>query len=175
MEEKSIPRNTKSLMIAFALGFDLLQMGLNLIPIVGTVMAWVLSVCAWGTMFIWFKQYGVSFTKIKNVKALGFGLLVELLPVVSALPGLTLSTLRIIAVHSGTSMLGKLNPFSKATEAAESTPEQTEVQYDNTNTEESEASERTPLRDPRSRSVSGPRGIAESHTRQNRVVDIKAQ
>lgn len=91
-------------MIIVAVIFDLLGLLLNLlhlIPVVGNVVAFVsvsvLSIVAWMTLYIWFKTKGVSFNTSRRMLSLGGGFLVELIPILNALPAWTLSTILVIA------------------------------------------------------------------------------
>lgn len=114
MPEKRISSFTAGFMITVAVFFDGIQFLLNLIPLIGTASAEVLGIIAWLIFYIWFKMKGVSFSDTKKSAALLLGGIVELMPVLSALPAWTLSTVLIIALTRAEDMVAiKKGVFSK--------------------------------------------------------------
>lgn len=93
-------------MLIVAMGIDLIQAAvnlLNLIPIVGMVIALIISWCidvgAWIGFFIWYKMHDVVFMD-KASKMLTFGstLVIECTPFLNALPAWTLSVLLMVYI-----------------------------------------------------------------------------
>lgn len=89
-------------MVAVAILFDAIQVGADLmhaIPIVGNASAIMftvlLDIWAYLTFWFWFKIHGVSFMNPKRALALNGGLLIELIPVINALPAWTLAVVII--------------------------------------------------------------------------------
>ena len=99
---------TAGFMITVALLYDGVQFALVWIGI-GFLVNWLISVCAWLTFFFWFKSKGVSYAKPKNVLTAGVALLLEIIPVLNALPALTLSVLALIVItKSEDTLLAKI-------------------------------------------------------------------
>jgi hypothetical protein len=84
------------ILISVAVFFDTIQALLNLIPIIGTAIAWIMSIIAWLTFYIWFKIKGVSFQNEKYYKKLLLGGLIEGLPIINFLPSWTITVIRLI-------------------------------------------------------------------------------
>ena len=89
-------------MVAVAILFDAIQVGADLmhaIPIVGNASAVIftilLDIWAYLTFWFWFKIHGVSFMNPKRALALNGGLLIELIPIINALPAWTLAVVII--------------------------------------------------------------------------------
>jgi hypothetical protein len=77
-------------MIVVAVFFDILQWALVFI-----LMGWLAGLFAFLTFYVWFKSYGISFMKPKKALALFGGGLIEVIPVLSALPAWTVAVLII--------------------------------------------------------------------------------
>lgn len=112
--EKPISNFSAVLMVAVAVIFDLLQFFLNLlhfIPAIGNAVAFVttsiLTIIAWLTFYIWFKTKGVTFNTSKRMLSLGGGFLIELIPILNALPAWTLSVVIIIGSTRIPAILGQ--------------------------------------------------------------------
>lgn len=91
---------TMFFMLACALIADCLQFLVQFIPGVGQVIGWIIAFLAGGFFFMWFYMLGVSyfsgkksFAKISAVLGMS---VVELVPLVDALPALTVGVLAII-------------------------------------------------------------------------------
>ena len=95
--QRTLTKTGSSLMLATAVLFDVVQALINLIPVVGQILSFFISIFAFMTFWLWFKMYGVSFSKGKNLKNLGFGFLIEMIPVVDILPAWTFAVFRLIA------------------------------------------------------------------------------
>ena len=120
---------TGGLMIGVAIFYDLLQVGVNLlhgIPILGNIAAllggFLVTIWAWLTFYLWFKLNGVGFLNPKRAFALNGGFLIELIPVVNALPAWTLAVSLLIATTRAEELLEKAGPLgaiaTKAVKAA---------------------------------------------------------
>lgn len=96
-KDKEIKPVTGTFMIIVALLFDGIQAGINLIPIVGQILSFLISIFAFLTFWVWFKMNGVSFAKPKRAGSMGVGFLVELIPVLNMLPAWTLAVFLIIS------------------------------------------------------------------------------
>lgn len=84
------------ILISVAIFYDAMQAILNLIPLIGNAIAWVMSIIAWLTFYIWFKIKGVSFQDAKYYKKLLLGGLIEAIPIVNFLPSWTITVIRLI-------------------------------------------------------------------------------
>jgi hypothetical protein len=82
--EKGLKSHTVTLMIATALFFDALQAVLTLI-----FMGWLVGIFAALTFWLWFRMHGISFMQPKRLMAFGGASLIEVIPILSALPAWT--------------------------------------------------------------------------------------
>jgi hypothetical protein len=97
MEEPRISKTTGILMLIVAVFFDLLNAGVNLIPVAGQIMAELITVFAYCCLWFWFSLKGVSLVSKKRAFRF-FGVsIIELIPILNVLPGITLSVLLTIA------------------------------------------------------------------------------
>lgn len=102
MNQKVIGPVTSMAIVGVALVFDGLQFLLTL-TVVGTVVAWYLSALAWIIFLLWFALLGVSyFGKGAAIRFLTVfaSAVAELVPVVNALPALTLGVVALIIQHN---------------------------------------------------------------------------
>jgi len=83
-KKKELKSHTVVLMVVVALFFDVLQWLLAFV-----FMDWLAGFFAFMTFFVWFKLYGVSFMKPKRILAMGGAGLIEMIPVLAALPAWT--------------------------------------------------------------------------------------
>lgn len=112
-------------MVAVALLFDGLQAAANLlhgIPLVGNLSAiaitGLISVWAWLTFYVWFKLNGISFVSPKRALALNGGFLLEIIPVLNALPAWTAAVVIIFLSTRAEELLEKVPGGSKIAGAA---------------------------------------------------------
>lgn len=91
------------LIISVAVFFDLVQALIDVfhfIPVVGNIFAmvatWLVSAVAFFIFWFWFMLYGVHFNTTKRVASMGGGFLIELIPVLNALPAWTLAVILVI-------------------------------------------------------------------------------
>ncbi len=96
-EEQEIKKVTGAFMIIVAIIFDAVQALINLIPIVGQVLSFFISIFSFLTFYVWFKMNGISFAKPKRALKFGGGMLVEAIPILNVLPALTLSVFMMIS------------------------------------------------------------------------------
>lgn len=117
--EPKINNVTAALMITVAGLIDLSDVGIDLfhfIPVVGNVFAIVattaLSIFAWLTFYTWFKIKGVNFSSPKRALAFNGGFLIELIPVLNALPAWTAAVLIIIGSMRVEEKLAEISPMA---------------------------------------------------------------
>ncbi|MEW5907754.1 MAG: hypothetical protein AB1643_01035 [Patescibacteria group bacterium] len=128
-EEKKIQKTkqrisniTAILIIIVALlydGLDALISLLQAIPVIGGVIAIffgsILDIWAWLTFYVWFKVKGVSLSdSIARAICYNAGLLLELIPVLGALPFWTLSVIIMILIVKAEDKLAKVPIVGKA-------------------------------------------------------------
>ena len=118
MEKKKekIDNITATLMIGTAVLFDGFQAFLTLL-LIGPFVNWLISIFAWLTFFLWFMLKGVHFTKNLN-KLFTFmgGSLMEIIPVVDALPAWTATIIITILMIKAEDKLD--TPISKIVKVA---------------------------------------------------------
>lgn len=90
-KEPKISKETAWMMITVAIFFDLISFLINLIPIVGQVISIAIPIVAYPTFFLWFMLKGVKLMTTKRIAAMGGGFVVEVIPLVNMLPGVTAS------------------------------------------------------------------------------------
>lgn len=94
-----IPKGTAILMVGVALFFDLLQMFLNFVLIGFILNPILVTPIAFLTFYLWYKMRGVGLSdSAKRFAVYVAGFLLELIPILNTLPGLTLSTLTMIMI-----------------------------------------------------------------------------
>jgi hypothetical protein len=99
-ERHRIKIHTAIAMVTLAILFDLLQLLLIAVPLVGAVMSSFVSFVPPFLFFLWFKLVGVTYLDrgMQKVAASAFGMLIEYLPLVNALPGWTISVILTILI-----------------------------------------------------------------------------
>ena len=83
-------------MVAVALLFDLITFLINFIPIAGQIISIIIGGISYGVFIIWFISKRVRLMTSKRFATMGGGLIVELLPIINMLPGITLSVVLTI-------------------------------------------------------------------------------
>jgi len=116
---------TAALMIIVALLFDGIQAVINLIPIVGQILSFLLSIFAFLTFYVWFKMNGISFAKPKRAGKLIGGGLIELIPILNVLPAWTLAVFLIISETKINKLAGQIPGGDKITSAISNNKQQT--------------------------------------------------
>jgi hypothetical protein len=105
-QTQRITKTTAAFMIVVAVFFDLLQLLLTVL-LIGIVLNPAIDVVAFLTFYLWFKLKGVSLTSSnKQLIATVSGYIVEIIPILNALPGITIATIaRIIVVKTEDTLL----------------------------------------------------------------------
>lgn len=95
-------------MIAVALFYDMAQAGLDvlhLIPFIGNAFAimgtMIIDLWAFLTFYVWFKIHGVSFASPKRGLTMAGAVIIELIPVVNALPAWTAAVVILFLTTRG--------------------------------------------------------------------------
>lgn len=97
-DNKKIGFVTSFLMIFLAISFDAVQALFNLIPFIGNMLSVILiDTFAWISFYVWFKILGVDFSKPSRMGTMIGSGLIEMIPIVNALPTWTLAVFIIIA------------------------------------------------------------------------------
>ena len=98
-DDPKINESTKWLMLGVAIFFDTASALINLIPIVGQAFSFFVGLFATMTFWLWFKINGMNFAKPKNVFGLAGGSIIEMIPVLNALPAWTATILYLTRVE----------------------------------------------------------------------------
>jgi len=98
-ENKGLNSITIAFMIAVALFYDVFQVLINLIPILGQILSALIGLFAFLTFYLWFKLKGLNFANPKRAAYLGGGFLIELVPILNILPAWTLAV-TLLALNS---------------------------------------------------------------------------
>lgn len=115
-------------MVAAALFYDLLQVGVNflqgvnaIIPGLGVFLVYLLGVpltiWAWLTFYLWFKLHGVSFMQPKRFAIMGISGLAD--TIMSVLPAWTVAVLLLIATTRAEELLEKVPGGKKLAKVAQ--------------------------------------------------------
>ncbi|TSC64680.1 MAG: hypothetical protein G01um101493_56 [Microgenomates group bacterium Gr01-1014_93] len=86
-EEKPLSKTLQRLLLTTAIVLDVLQFGIQAIPVIGQAVASIVGGLAGIYFFLIFKAHGIKFTKPKKAFNLGLGVFIELMPVINAFPG----------------------------------------------------------------------------------------
>lgn len=114
-EEQEIKKVTAAFMIIVALIFDGVQALVNLIPVIGQVLSFFISIFSFLTFYVWFKMNGVSFSKPKKVLRFWGGAFVEAIPILNVLPALTLSVFVMLSETRTKKVLSQVPGISNYT------------------------------------------------------------
>lgn len=98
-QEEGLSKITIILMIIVALVFDGIQLLLQLIPILGQILAFLISVFAFLTFYLWFKLKGLHFSVTKRLVFFGGTAFEVALPILNAIPIWTASV-SFVAISS---------------------------------------------------------------------------
>ncbi len=96
-KETQIKFGTGFLMTLTALFFDTLQALTGWIPLVGNILAAIVSFFVFMTFWLWFHMYGINMITLKRLGSLGLGWLIETIPYINILPGWTVAVVFLIA------------------------------------------------------------------------------
>ncbi len=108
MEKHSITTTTKILMVGTAIFFDVLQILVTLIPGIGPILAFFVNIFAQMTFWLWFHIKGVKYNSSKRLGAVVGGFLIELIPFLNVLPGITVQVLIILTTLEAEKVLGNI-------------------------------------------------------------------
>lgn len=106
-ENPHIPVWEEALMILVAIGIDLIQFGVNFIPILGQVISMMITFVAGLLYYIWFKTHGISFTSWKKMLGAGTVGLSSFIPVWNDMPEWTIGVIWTI-LSNGSSVMRTL-------------------------------------------------------------------
>jgi hypothetical protein len=101
MESKELKNHTIALMIGTALFLDFTQWLLAFI-----FMDWLVGFFAFLTFFVWFKIYGMKFMTPKRIATMGGAFVIEIVPILGALPAWTGAVVILILDHKAKRALG---------------------------------------------------------------------
>ena len=96
MEGNSIKETTIFLMIFTALCFDGGQAIVGWIPVVGNIIADIVSLFAFMTFLLWFKMHGIQMLTPKRFGSLVGGGVIEMIPFLNILPAWTMVVVYLI-------------------------------------------------------------------------------
>ncbi len=96
--QNRIDPTTGGIMIAVALLFDAMNAGINLIPLLGQVLSVLISLVAYLTFGFWFLKLGVGFVNPKRAASFFGSALIEAIPLLNILPGITVGVALTILV-----------------------------------------------------------------------------
>lgn len=91
-EEKGLSNITVGLMVIVALICDMIQIVIQIAPVVGQIIAAIINVFTFLIFLIWFGVHGVRFAKPKRLLTFGGGTLVEFMSL-GILPTWTIAVL----------------------------------------------------------------------------------
>jgi hypothetical protein len=122
MEKHSITTTTKILMVGTAIFFDVVQLLVNFIPGIGQVLAVLVNIFAQMTFWLWFTMKGVKYNSGKRLGAFLGGFLLELIPILDALPGITIEVVAILGTLEAEKILGNVPGGNMVASVATKTP-----------------------------------------------------
>lgn len=94
--EKEINNITAFLMVSTAIFFDLLQLIIGWIPVVGNALAVGVDIFTFGTFFLWLYIYGIKMIKPQRLFSMIGASALEAIPYVDLLPMWTITIIYII-------------------------------------------------------------------------------
>ena len=97
-QEIRIDKTTGVVMVAVAVLFDAVNAGLNLIPLLGQVLAVLVSIIAYLTFGFWFLRRGVGFVNPKRAASFFGSAIIEAIPVLNILPCITVGVALTVLV-----------------------------------------------------------------------------
>ncbi|HEX5774470.1 MAG TPA: hypothetical protein VFY28_00695 [Candidatus Paceibacterota bacterium] len=116
MNQKTIGPVTSIAIVGVALVFDGLQFLLTL-TVIGSVFSWFITAVAWILFLLWFALLGVSYfgrgAAIRFLTVFA-SVITELVPIVNALPALTLGVVALIVQHNVAVARAKRHPGRSA-------------------------------------------------------------
>ncbi|MEI6843280.1 MAG: hypothetical protein WCK48_02125 [bacterium] len=115
MEEKEEKKDEISFvqtvfMVTVAIIFDVVQALIELIPILGQIISIFIDIAAFFTFYLWFKMNGMNFSDPKKAGIMGGGFLIELIPILNALPAWTLAVVLLIGTTKAKELVAQNIP-----------------------------------------------------------------
>lgn len=95
---QKIPSEVRAQMLAVAVLFDLVNATVNLIPFLGQVFSVLISIVGYCLFGFWFMKRGVGFVDPRKAASFFGSSIIEAIPILNILPGLTLGVFLTIAV-----------------------------------------------------------------------------
>ncbi len=118
MDEPKIKESQKWLMLGVAIFFDIVIALINLIPAVGQALSFFAGIFAFMTFWLWFKMNGMKFSSPKKAGAMIGGSIIEIIPVLNALPAWTATILYLTRIEKIIDKTIKQVPGGKTIESA---------------------------------------------------------
>lgn len=116
--QQSIPPTKAGLMIGVALLFDFIGLVLGVanfvIPGFGSLLSGGVSFLGYLTFMLWFQTLGFSVFTVRRASRFFGGALIEAIPIINMLPGVTLSvflSISMINLEGKSSIVGKVLPL----------------------------------------------------------------
>lgn len=94
--KKRINAITAGAMIFVALALDLSGLLLDTLFFFAPIFGFIISFIAWILFAIWFLLLGIGLLSARRLAAFGSGIVIEAVPVLNMLPGITVSVVAII-------------------------------------------------------------------------------
>lgn len=102
-------------MVVVALLFDLVNAAVNLIPFLGQVFSILISIVGYCTFGLWFMKRGVGFVDPRKAASFFGSGIIEAIPILNILPGLTIGVFLTILVVQLEDKTGVKTPSLKKT------------------------------------------------------------
>ncbi len=96
--EPKIDKITGAMMIAVAVLFDIANAGINLIPVLGQILAVLISIVGYCTFTLWFWQRGSGVVNPKRTATFFGSGIIEAIPVLNILPAITLGVFLTVSM-----------------------------------------------------------------------------
>lgn len=110
-------------MIIVAIFIDIVLALLNLIPVLGWVLIWIINVPVWLMFFIWFRIKGIHFRSAKRVLTMSGGFLLEMIPILNVLPAWTLMVVLIVGSVKAQDLATKMGVPASVVQKVGKTPQ----------------------------------------------------
>ncbi|MEQ1561335.1 MAG: hypothetical protein ABL899_01270 [Nitrospira sp.] len=96
------------MLISTAVFFDICQALADFIPFAGWIAGVFVNIFAFLTFYVWLKMLGMSFVNPKRAGIMGGGFLIEMIPIVNALPAWTFAVVTLIGTTKAKRIIGKI-------------------------------------------------------------------
>lgn len=118
-KETQIKDYVAILMIGTALFFDVLQALIGWVPVVGNILAGILSIFIFCTFFLWFYMNGIRMITPKRLISMVGGGLVEMVPYLNLLPAWTMVVIFLIGTTKIKELAAKHSTLARGALAVE--------------------------------------------------------